>query len=220
MQDFTPQSSYGQRPLLFADRNFAAEKFLAAGHLIGGLSMIGLAFTIAFKTFFTLMLVHCLLYVPTISITNSIAFANMKDAQKHGKNREFKLSCTSKLSTQLPSKSSTFLCQTSPHHLFHSQRLLLSHLFDFLGSLIRIANGVHNFYRSASADVDIQCAPQVGGPRLPTPRRKCLSRSAGLPRHTPLWPPALIHRCPLHSATTSCACSWHKSSAEHNQCPS
>jgi len=28
------------------------------------------------------MLVHCLLYVPTISITNSIAFAQMKDAQK------------------------------------------------------------------------------------------------------------------------------------------
>ena len=28
------------------------------------------------------MLIHCLLYVPTISITNSIAFAQMKDAQK------------------------------------------------------------------------------------------------------------------------------------------
>ena len=28
------------------------------------------------------MLVHCLLYVPTISITNSIAFTHMKDAQK------------------------------------------------------------------------------------------------------------------------------------------
>ena len=28
------------------------------------------------------MLVHCLFYVPTISITNSIAFAHMKDAQK------------------------------------------------------------------------------------------------------------------------------------------
>ena len=28
------------------------------------------------------MLVHCLLYVPTISITNSIAFANMTDAKK------------------------------------------------------------------------------------------------------------------------------------------
>src|SRR5688500_8938560 len=28
------------------------------------------------------MLVHCLLYVPTISITNSIAFANMRDPEK------------------------------------------------------------------------------------------------------------------------------------------
>ena len=38
-----------------------------------------LAFTRSFWPFFALMLVHCLLYVPTISITNSIAFANMKD---------------------------------------------------------------------------------------------------------------------------------------------
>jgi nucleoside transporter len=66
----------------FADRNFAAEKFLAFSHLIGGLAMLGLAFTRAFWPFFALMLVHCLLYVPTISITNSIAFTQMKDAQK------------------------------------------------------------------------------------------------------------------------------------------
>ena len=66
----------------FADRNFAAEKFLAFSHFIGGLAMLGLAFTHEFWPFFGLMLVHCLLYVPTISITNSIAFANMKDAQK------------------------------------------------------------------------------------------------------------------------------------------
>jgi nucleoside transporter len=66
----------------FADRNFAAEKFLAFSHLVGGLAMLGLAFTRDFNVFFALMLVHCLLYVPTISITNSIAFANMKDAQK------------------------------------------------------------------------------------------------------------------------------------------
>jgi nucleoside transporter len=66
----------------FADRAFAAEKFLAFSHLIGGLAMVGLAFTKSFWPFFGLMLVHCLLYVPTISITNSIAFANMKDAQK------------------------------------------------------------------------------------------------------------------------------------------
>src|SRR5688572_13740255 len=83
----------------FADRNFAAEKFLAVSHVIGGLAMIGLAFIKApepvaglaagapnpnapFWPFFSLMFVHCLLYVPTISITNSIAFANMKDPQK------------------------------------------------------------------------------------------------------------------------------------------
>ena len=66
----------------FADRHFAAEKFLAFSHLIGGLAMIGLAFTKMFWPFFGLMLVHCLLYVPTLSITNSIAFANMKDPQK------------------------------------------------------------------------------------------------------------------------------------------
>ena len=66
----------------YADRHFAAEKFLAFSHLVGGLAMIGLAFTRDFWPFFGLMFVHCLLYVPTISITNSIAFANMKDAQK------------------------------------------------------------------------------------------------------------------------------------------
>jgi hypothetical protein len=32
-----------------------------------------------FWVFFALMLVHCVFYVPTISITNSIAFANLKD---------------------------------------------------------------------------------------------------------------------------------------------
>ena len=66
----------------FADRNFAAEKFLAVSHFIGGLSMIGLAFVTDYWTFLILMLVHTLFYVPTISITNSIAFANIQDAQK------------------------------------------------------------------------------------------------------------------------------------------
>jgi nucleoside transporter len=66
----------------FVDRNFAAERFLAASHLIAGLAMISLAWTRSFWPFMAAMYVHCLLYVPTISITNSIAFAQMKDAQK------------------------------------------------------------------------------------------------------------------------------------------
>ncbi|HEX4129015.1 MAG TPA: MFS transporter, partial [Pirellulales bacterium] len=64
------------------DRNFAAEKFLAASHLIGGLAILALGWVTGFWPFFLLMLVHCLCYVPTISITNSIAFANLQDAQK------------------------------------------------------------------------------------------------------------------------------------------
>jgi nucleoside transporter len=66
----------------FADRNFAAQRFLAFSHLVGGVAMLGLAMTKSFWPFFGLMMLHCLFYVPTISITNSIAFANMKDPQK------------------------------------------------------------------------------------------------------------------------------------------
>jgi nucleoside transporter len=75
----------------FADRNFAAERFLAFSHLIGGLAILGIGFVHTywpqmgltgvpeFWAFFALMLLHSLFYVPTISITNSIAFTNLKD---------------------------------------------------------------------------------------------------------------------------------------------
>ena len=63
----------------FADRNFAAEKFLSFSHLVGGLSMLGLTMTSSFWPFLILMWIHCLFYVPTVSITNSIAFAHMRD---------------------------------------------------------------------------------------------------------------------------------------------
>jgi len=66
----------------FADRNFSAERFLSFSMLVAGLSMLGLAFTKDFWPFFALMLVHCLFFVPTISITNSIAFANVEDPQR------------------------------------------------------------------------------------------------------------------------------------------
>ncbi|HWY76169.1 MAG TPA: MFS transporter, partial [Verrucomicrobiae bacterium] len=68
----------------YADRHFSGEKFLAFSHLVGGLALIGLYFVRAFWPFFGLMLVHCLLYVPTISIANSVAFANMKDSKEFG----------------------------------------------------------------------------------------------------------------------------------------
>jgi nucleoside transporter len=66
----------------FADRNFAAEKFCAFSHLVGGASILSLAWVTDFTPFLALMLVHCVFYVPTISITNSIAFTALKDAQR------------------------------------------------------------------------------------------------------------------------------------------
>jgi len=66
----------------FADRHFPAEKFMAFSHLIGGVCMIALAYTRTFWPFFTLMLVHSLFYVPTMSVANSIAFANLPDPRR------------------------------------------------------------------------------------------------------------------------------------------
>src|SRR5207244_72940 len=65
----------------FADRHFSAERFLAFSMLVAGLAILALKWTTDFWPFFALMLVHSLFYVPTISITNSIAFANLKDPQ-------------------------------------------------------------------------------------------------------------------------------------------
>ena len=66
----------------FADRTFAAERFMAVSHLVGGLAILAMYWATSFRLFFGLMLVHALCYVPTISVANSIAFTHMKNAQK------------------------------------------------------------------------------------------------------------------------------------------
>src|SRR3990170_3696418 len=66
----------------FADRNFSAERFLAFSHLVGGIALIATAFATTFPVFFTLFLIYGLLYVPTISVSNSLAFANLADPAK------------------------------------------------------------------------------------------------------------------------------------------
>jgi MFS family permease len=80
----------------FADRHFAAEKVLAFSQLVGGVAMLalflvergwnttvfGAEIDLTFVAFFLLLLLHSLFYVPTISITNSIAFAHLTDPQR------------------------------------------------------------------------------------------------------------------------------------------
>lgn len=66
----------------FADRNFSAERFLAFSHVVGGIALVATAFQTQFWPFFGCFVTYCLLYVPTISVTNSLAFANLKDPAK------------------------------------------------------------------------------------------------------------------------------------------
>jgi nucleoside transporter len=61
----------------FADRNFAAERFLAASHAIGGVALVGAAYATSFWQFFGAYLAYSLVYVPTLSVSNSVAFANL-----------------------------------------------------------------------------------------------------------------------------------------------
>ena len=65
-----------------ADRLMSTERFLAVSHLIGGLAMFALPFQKSFWPFLLVMLVHNLMYVPTLSLTNSICFYHLQDAQK------------------------------------------------------------------------------------------------------------------------------------------
>ncbi|TWB48196.1 MFS transporter [Nitrospirillum viridazoti] len=61
----------------FADRRFSAERFLAVSHLIGGLCLVGTGFATDFWPFFACFLGYSLVYVPTLSVANTLAFANL-----------------------------------------------------------------------------------------------------------------------------------------------
>lgn len=65
-----------------ADRYFSSEKFVAFLQLSGGAILILVSFTGNYATMVWLMLIYCLLYAPTLALTNSIAFINLKKSDK------------------------------------------------------------------------------------------------------------------------------------------
>jgi nucleoside transporter len=65
-----------------ADRHLSTERFLGLSHLVGGVAMLSLPFQKSFWPFFLAMLVHSLMYVPTLSLTNAICFHHLRDAQR------------------------------------------------------------------------------------------------------------------------------------------
>lgn len=68
----------------FADRTFAAERFLAGSHAIGGLALIGVALSTTFVPFFICYMIYSLVYVPTLSVSNTMAFANLERPSDFG----------------------------------------------------------------------------------------------------------------------------------------
>lgn len=64
-----------------ADRLFSTEKLLAVLHVIGGIAMFALAYQSTFWSFFIVMLVYQLAYMPTMSLTNAIVFHHVADPQ-------------------------------------------------------------------------------------------------------------------------------------------
>jgi len=64
-----------------ADRFMPAQRALALFHLLGGLLLFGLAFQRELLPMTALMLAYAFFYAPTLALSNSIAFRNLKDPE-------------------------------------------------------------------------------------------------------------------------------------------
>ena len=66
----------------FADRYFSSEKVIAVLQLVGGGLLIYISRLTDYTAMMWMLFLYSLLYAPTMALTNSIAFINMKDSEK------------------------------------------------------------------------------------------------------------------------------------------
>jgi nucleoside transporter len=67
---------------LIADRFFAAQKVLGVLHLMGAITLYYISTLGDFGSFWWLILLYTLLYMPTMALSNSISFGQLKDPGK------------------------------------------------------------------------------------------------------------------------------------------
>jgi len=65
-----------------ADRYFPTEKVIAFLQLAGGVILFIVARSTSYTFMMWMMLLYCLLYAPTLALTNSIAFINLENSEK------------------------------------------------------------------------------------------------------------------------------------------
>lgn len=65
-----------------ADRYFAAQKVVALLQLVGGLFLFYISSISNYSEMLWMMFIYSLLYAPTLALTNSIAFINLKNSEK------------------------------------------------------------------------------------------------------------------------------------------
>lgn len=70
---------------LIADRFFASERVLGMLHLFGGIAMLCAPFVVGFgaNVFLFILFLHMLCYMPTLGLTNTLAFHNIQNQEKH-----------------------------------------------------------------------------------------------------------------------------------------
>lgn len=67
---------------LVADRFFSAQKIMGVLHLAGAVLLLSATYVNQTGTFYWIILIYSLLYMPTIALSNSIAFSQMDDPGK------------------------------------------------------------------------------------------------------------------------------------------
>jgi len=67
---------------MVADRFFASERLLAALHIVGGMLLWMASSATTFGTFYPLIVMYALCYMPTLALSNSISFDHIGNAQR------------------------------------------------------------------------------------------------------------------------------------------